>query len=360
MHLSEIAKCRLVNQQITHTAFKTAAEMVAWFGAIQAQEYAQTKWSLGLRLPHLKDNDIEKDFTGGNILRTHLLRPTWHFVAPEDIRWMLMLTAPRVHALNSFMYRKLELDATIFYRCNNTLVKSLQGGKQLTRDAINNQFKKNKIKAAGHRLSYIMMQAELDGIICSGARQGNQFTYALLEERVPKFKAINRDQALAELTKRYFISRGPATIKDFSTWSGLRVGDCKNGVDMVGRHFDGETINGEAYYFTHVISPPAKQFQKIQLLPLYDEFIMGYKDRSAIMQYKNKGKPSSAFLYDNMILLKGQIAGTWKRSLKTKYIDFEYDFFGDLNKTQSSAFIKAIHRFEKFNSLPVSMKRLGR
>src|SRR5687767_917155 len=189
--------------------------MVQWLCAIQAQEFAQTKWALGLRVPRTKDDDIEKEFAEGKIIRTHLLRPTWHFVAAPDIRWLLALTAPRVHAVNAFMYRQLELDGLIFKRCNHILIKTLQGDKQFTRDAINEVFQKNKIIARGHRLSYIMMQAELSGIICSGARQGNQFTYALLDERVERTNSLNKEEGLAELTKRYFLSRGPATLKDF-------------------------------------------------------------------------------------------------------------------------------------------------
>ena len=221
MTFPEIAKHRLLTQQIVEAKVKSAIEMIVWFGAVQAQEYAQTKWGIGLRLPHLNDNDIEKDFTEGKILRTHLLRPTWHLVTGDDIRWLLFLTASRVNAANAYMYRQLELDDAVFNRCNKILIKTLQGGKQLTRDALNEEFKRNKIIAAGHRLGYIMMRAELDGIICSGAREGNQFTYTLLEDRVPQSKARNYDEALAELTIRYFTSRGPATIKDFSTWSGL-------------------------------------------------------------------------------------------------------------------------------------------
>ena len=353
MNLTEIAKYRLINQQICQTNIKTTVEMVAWLGAIQAQEFTQAKWSIGLRLPNLKDNDIAKDFTEGNILRTHLLRPTWHFVAAKDIRWMLVLTAPRVHAASSYMLRKLELNAAIFNRCNDILIKTLQGHKQLTRDVINKKFSRNKIAAEGPRLSYIMMQAELEGIICSGAKQGNQFTYALLEERVPKVKSKNRDEALAELTKRYFTSRGPATLKDFSTWSGLTLTDCKNGIEMVTTFFDSEVIANEKYFSSPAFPLAKTQFQKMYLLPIYDEFIMGYKDRSAIMVLKNS-IPKSAFRYDNMIIYKGQITGTWKRTIKTKCIDLEYDFFENPNKRQLSAFSKAIGRFKEFNNLAVN------
>lgn len=310
MNLSEIAKYRFNSQQFIGSKFTNAIDLICWFGAVQAQEYAQTKWGLGLRLPMLLDSDIEKDFTDGKILRTHLLRPTWHLVTADDIRWLLMLTAPRVNNVNGFMYRELELDEKIFKRCNNILIKTLENGKQLTRDEINEEFHKNKIKAAGHRLSYIMMYAELAGIICSGARQGNQFTYALLEERVPKSQPIQYDEALAELTKRYFTSRSPATMKDFSTWSGLTLTACKKGIEMNKSYFNKEVIEEDVYYFTNDILLNNEPNKNIYLLPIYDEFIMGYKDRSAIFELKNSLKDISPFHYDCMIAFDGQIIGT--------------------------------------------------
>ena len=345
---SDIGKLRLESHQLCETTLNTAQDMVSWFGAVQGQEYAQTKWGLGLRLPHLTDNEIENELSEGKILRTHLLRPTWHFVSSDDIQWLLMLTAPRVNAANTHMYRKLELDNTVFNRCNNILTKLLKGNKQFTRAEINDEFKKNKIIAHGHRLSYIMMHSELDGIICSGARQGNQFTYSFLADRIKTGNRFNKDEALAELTKRYFKSRGPATIKDFSTWSGLTLTECKNGLKAVESNFEREIINENEYYFSKEISSNKKMPQDIYLLPIYDEFIMGYKDRSTILEYKNSLKNSPLFHYDCMIIFEGQIIGTWKRTLAKKTIDMEYVFFRPLNKSQENAFNIAIHRYEEY------------
>lgn len=249
MTFAEIARYRLINQQLADTRIKSAVEMVEWFGAVQGQEYGPTKWGLGLRLPHLTDCDIEKELAEGRILRTHLLRPTWHFVSAADIHWLLKLTAPRVYKVNAFMYRRLELGEKVLNRCNEIIVETLQGGKQLTREAINEELKKNDILAKGHRLSYIMMNAELEGVICSGPRQGNQFTYALLDERVKCGKSLEKDEALAELSKRYFSSRGPATVKDFATWSGLTITDCKKGMEMNKALLQKEIIEQQEYIF---------------------------------------------------------------------------------------------------------------
>lgn len=350
MTLTDIAQYRLINQQLAYTQMKSAVEMVEWFGAMQGQEYAQTKWGIGLRLSHLSDYDIEKELTKGKILRTHLLRPTWHFVSAEDIHWLLKLTAPRVHAVNNYMYRQLELTDNIFRRCKDILIKTLQGGNQTTRSDINEEFKKHKIIAQGHRLSYIMMHAELEGIICSGARQGNQFTYALLDERVKNKKSLEKDEALAEITTRYFNSRNPATVKDFSTWSGLTISDCKKGIEMIKPLLQKVVIEQQEYFFNPNVSLPNKQPEKIYLLPIYDEFIMGYKDRSAMMTLKN----NATFRYDNMIVLDGQIIGTWKRTVLKNVINMEFDFFKPLNKHLSKAFDEAVNHFSKFIKLKVN------
>ncbi len=353
MTLPEIARHRILSQQINSTPLKTTAEMVAWFGAVQAQEYSQTKWALGLRLPQLKEADIEKDFNEGRILRTHLLRPTWHFVAAADIRWMLMLTAARVEKVNGYMYRKMEIDTIVFNRCNDILYQTLEGGKQLTRTAINLEFKKNKIEAEGHRLSYIMMHAELNGIICSGPRDGNQFTYALLEERVPPVEKKSREEALAELTKRFFTSRGPATVNDYATWSGLSLSDCRKGLETEKSRFSKVVIENKEYYFSKELQQNQAAPDKIVLLPIYDEYIMGYKDRDAILHYNQQIVPKPVFRYDSTIVCDGQIIGTWKRTVKSKSIFVEYNFFKAPDKKQKQEFEKAILKMKEFTGMEI-------
>lgn len=354
MTLPEIATYRLISQQLAGTHVTNTKEIVAWLGAVQAQEYAHTKWSLGMRLPQATDAAIEKAFTEGTILRTHLLRPTWHFVTPEDIRWLLLLTAPRVNAANAYMYRKLELDATIFNRCNAILIKELEGGKQCTRADLNTAFKQKGIIADGLRLSYIMMRAELDGLSCSGARAGNQFTYALLEERVPQCRSLNRDEALAELAKRYFQSRGPAAIADFSTWSGLTMSDAKKGTAMVSPLFIREKIGNEEYYFSTHHSINEKEAARLFLLPVYDEFIMGYKNRDAMLQFRNGLFSAPSFLFDSTMVIDGQIAGTWKRTIHKTYIDLQYNFFKPAPQ-KHKALEHAINQYQQFTGLPVNL-----
>src|SRR5438270_2674002 len=229
----DIAQRRLHNQHITRRTLETPEALVEWLGAVQAQDYAAAKWALGLRLPGVTDDDIEQAFTGGTILRTHVMRPTWHFVSSADIRWLLALTAPRVHAANAYWYRRVGVDETTVGHSMDVLANALQGGKQLTRDELASALKLAGIVTEGEqRVTYIVMRAELDGLICSGARRGKQFTYALLAERAPHPRMLARDEALAELTMRYFMSHGPAAIRDFVWWSGLTAADAKAGLAM--------------------------------------------------------------------------------------------------------------------------------
>ena len=211
-----IALRRHYHQRLTQNPLPGPAEVVAWLGAVQAQDYPGAKWALGLRMQDAADDIVERAFSDGAILRTHVMRPTWHFVTPADIRWMLNLTASRVNAASAYMYRQLELDDALFLRGNAVIARALQGGRQLTRVELRGALAEAGIVAEGARLSYIVMRAELDAVVCSGPWRGKQFTYALLDERAPRSRALERDQALAELTLRYFRGHGPATARDFA------------------------------------------------------------------------------------------------------------------------------------------------
>ncbi|MES2774316.1 MAG: winged helix DNA-binding domain-containing protein [Bacteroidota bacterium] len=350
MKPADIRSRRLLNQQLISSRFTTPAELVHWMAAMQAQEYAMSKWAIGLRLPGSTDADIEEAFNNGHILRTHLMRPTWHFVAPQDIRWLLQLTAPRVHQFNGFMYRKCGMDKKIFKRANDIFIKMLEGGTHLTRDTLNEGLKKKKIITDGVGLSCIMMQAELDGIVCGGPRQGKQFTYALLEERVPAVKPFSREEALAALTSQYFKSRGPATLQDYATWCGLTITDAKKGMAMLGKEFEHYLMDGKEYVFSPMATPPEKKTQASFLMPDYDEYGMGYKDRSAIIDPDNTPKQMSRDnpIFNRMIIIDGQIAGTWQRVVKGKTVMVETFPFSPLNKTQSKELEKAVKRFLEF------------
>jgi hypothetical protein len=330
---------RLNNQQIASSTVSTGAELVEWMIAMQAQLYTMAKWAIGLRLRRSKEHDIEKAFNAGAILRTHLMRPTWHFVAPADIRWLLALTAPRIHTANGFAYRLLKLDTRFLKRTNDILARSLEGGKHLTRTDIKEILQQKGIKAVGMQLGYIMMYAELEAVICSGPRVGKQFTYALFDERVPPVKAMSREEALEQFTLRYFRTRGPATVNDFSYWSGLTIKEGKEGIAMLGKRLQTISVDGRDYFY---VEHGFKKQQATFLMPDYDEYGMSYKDRSLLdttKRYKGQVTP-----YSHYLVLDGVIAGTWD-----KKDDVVVRPFFTLDKTQEKKMEAAVKKYMAFS-----------
>ena len=350
----DILQQRLHNQLLSQTKFTQPSQVVAWLGAVQSQDYAGAKWALAQRTNGLTDAIIEQAFARGEILRTHVLRPTWHFVTPVDIHWMLALTAPRVRAAMAYMNRQLGLDTAIFEKSNAALTKALQGNKQLTRSELGQILQKAGIPVDGLHLGHLMGRAELDGIICSGVRRGKQHTYALLEERAPQAKTLERDEALAELTKRYFTSHGPATLPDFVWWSGLTTTDARKGIEFVKSQFDHEVVDDQTYWFiasgsTRKLSPT------VHLLPDYDEYTVGYTDRAEIfdISHSNKLDARGSVLAQYSIMINGQVAGTWKRTIKKNEVLIELVPFIMLTDDQNQAIIAATQQYGKFLELPV-------
>jgi hypothetical protein len=353
-----LAHQRLQNQHLIKPALKDPAQVVQMLGAVQSQDFAGAKWALSMRLKeNASDESIEQAFTEGKILRTHVLRPTWHFLAPADIRWILELTAPRVHAMNAYYYRQLELDKAVFQKSNKVIVKALEGNKHLTRVELASALKKAGILANNLRLTYLMMYPELEGIICSGPRRGKQFTYALLDERVRPVKALKRDEALAELVRRYFSTRGPATLQDFAWWSGLTLADAKRGIEMVGSEFTHRIVEGKTYWHAKSMAQAKIRSPLAHLLPNYDEYFIGFKDRSAIgnvIRQSNVAVSNAAFLA-HLITIDGQLVGGWKRTLEKNKVTVKLTPVVKLSKTEKRSIKDTADRFGKFLGLTVQV-----
>ena len=337
--MRDVVSQRLDNHKLSSSEFKKPVDVVRWLGAVQAQDYNGAKWALGLRMRAATDAAVEEAFNAGQILRTHLMRPTWHFVAPDDICWLLQLTAPRVNVKCGPGYRKYELDNATLKRSNKALSRALQGGKHVTRSALKKVLNRAGIAADDTvRMAHILIRAELDGVVCSGPRVGKQFTYALLDERVPETEPLSRDEALAKLTQRYFASHGPATLQDFVWWSGLTVADARHGVELVDRNLRQELIDEKVHLSPRVLKAP-KPMHSAHLLPAYDEYTVAYKDRQSI-------KPSitSWGLLGPIVILDGRVVGTWKRT--NDKVDMNVP--PDLKEPERSAITKAVDRYELF------------
>lgn len=354
MTTADIIRQRLYNQQITEHKFKTPAQIVSYMLAMQAQEYAMAKWAIGLRVPGLTDADVEKAFNDGRILRTHLMRPTWHFVTPKDIRWLLELTAPRVHAINAYMYRQCHLDTRILKKSTDIIAGALEGKKHLTRDELKLHLEALKIKGDGVMMSCILMYAELEQVICSGPRKGKQFTYALIDERVKATASMSHDEAIMEMAKRYFTSRGPATCNDFAVWSGLPLKEIRLTAADLPSYFIHETIDGNEYIFSSKSKSKSGPESSTFLMPDYDEYGMSYKDRTAIFDSrkyataKRDGNP----IFNRMMIIDGVIQGTWQRTIKNKTVAVETFPFAVLKTDAKSSLAIATEKFTSFVGQP--------
>ena len=342
---------RLQNQHLLTSPFKDPVDVVRSLVAVQAQDYYGAKWAIGQRMRHATDDVVEQAFADGRILRLHLMRPTWHFVAPDDIRWLVKLTAPRVKATHSYYFKKSELDDATIKRTNNILTKALRDGKQLTRDELRQVVKRAGIEPGdSERFGRIMFRAELDCVVCSGARKGNQFTYSLVEERVPASRLMERDESLAELAQRYFKTRGPASAQDFAWWSGLTLTDVKRAIDISGSVLKSEVIADKTYWK----SGNAKQFRgkatgTVHLLSAYDEYFISYKDRSAAIHPKFDQKSiASKLVFDAPLVVDGFSAGGWKRMLAEDEVTIQLSPFVTLKRTDQQALKLAAQRYAKF------------
>lgn len=354
---SDILSRRLHNQKLTSADKLTATQLVTWLGAVQAQDYPGAKWALGLRATGLGDADVEQAFNDGKILRTHVLRPTWHFVSPADIRWMLALTAPRVHALNAHYYRQAGLDDKTIKKSCAMIQRSLAGGKHLTRVELAERLKRAKIAAEGLKLAYLMMHAELEGVICSGPRHDKHFTYALLDERAPKTTAITRDEALGRLVERYFTSHGPATLRDFTCWSGLLVRDAKIGIDVAKKSLVEESIDGRLHWSAAAPTAPAKRrTSPAYLLPNYDEYVIAYKDRPAPDSSRAANMEArSGGAFPHHLVIDARLAGSWRRTVKTNSVAIEVAPYKSLSKAHARAVAGEADCYGEFLNMPVEL-----
>ncbi len=348
MNQSDIAKLRLFNQQITAKKFTSAKEIVAWMGAMQAQDFPMAKLAVGVRLPNATDKMIEAALDKGEILRTHLMRPTWHFVSADDIYWMLELTAPQIIASMKFREKWLGLTNTILAKSNRVIEKALTPDKHLTRDELVAELTKAKIRTDENRASHLFMQAELEGLICNGKTNGKKQTYALLEKRVAKKKILGREKSLAVLAQRYFSSHAPATVQDFSWWSGLSMTDARNALDMIKSKLVTKTINGNTYWLPDSFSLPQKN-NSIFLLPAYDEFLISYADRSASIAEKHQRVSVSANgIFHPPIVIDGRVTGLWKRTIEKKRLVVETNFFRAHSKKEKQTIYYAAEGLGRF------------
>ena len=352
----DIINWRLRNQRLTGTPLATPADAVSWLGAVQAQEYGDATWALALRTRRTGGEDIERSFAAGAILRTHVLRPTWHFVSPADIRWMLSLTGPRISRAMATYHRRFELDAAVFRKSEKAIAGALRDGAQRTRQELKTALQRAGVNTDGaQRLAFLTIQAEVDAVMCSGGRRGNQFTYALLDDRVPATRTLSRDAALAELTRRYFTSHGPAQLHDFTWWSGLTVADARAGLEMIGRELAAETHDGRTYWSAPTTVRALAKPEPANLLGLYDEYLIAYKDRSAALDLARWKRATALDPFSAPVIAGGRAIGSWKKKVTGGRAVITLTPFGRLGRSETRAVDGAAGRYAAFLGLDLEL-----
>jgi len=356
--LAEIAARRLQGQRLIGEPFSSALEAIRSFGAVQAQDYGAAKWALGQRSVGATDAELDRLFDQGAILRTHVMRPTWHFVLPEDVGWLLELTGPKVLAGLNGRHRQLELDADVLALSQAAFGAALAGGRHLTRTELGGVLRAAGIAADGPRLHHLILTAELERLIVSGPRRGRQFTYALLEERVPPTSRMERTDAIVELARRYFLSHGPAQLHDFVWWSGLTATDARAGVALAGDALQRQMAGSREHWRDARVGPAPDASSVAHLLPNFDEYTVAYRDRAALVDPHRPFDPaffSFGSVISNVVTIAGRVQGRWRRTAARRGVRVEVDLLSRVEAAAEASIAEAGRRLERFLERPVEV-----
>jgi hypothetical protein len=325
---SDITRWRMHTLGLLGPGSASPAEAVARLGAAQSQDHALALWSIAQRVPGATAADVQRHLDEGQVLRTHVLRPTWHFVTPADIRWMLELTAPRVHVQNGTYYRRHGLDDQVLACAHAIIRAALSDGEHLTRAQLGDLLAAGGLALTAQAVGLVVMHAELEGVICSGRMRGSRQTYALVDDRAPVARELEGDAALAELTRRYFTGHGPATVRDYRWWSSLTLTQIDAGLELVGHELHRETVDGRTYLAAGP-PPPSSTMATggpvVRLLQPLDEYVVGYQESRDVIDVSGAeaARRLTAGLPSALVVVDGQIAGRWRRTVRIGWVDVE-------------------------------------
>jgi Winged helix DNA-binding domain len=358
-----IARRRLAAQRLVGQPLPSAADAVRHLVAVQSQDYAGAKWALAQRTPTATEAELDAAFDAGSFFRIHVLRPTWHFVAPGDLRWLTSLTGPRVHQASAFQYRLLEIDDVLARRAADVFERVLTGGGAMTREELGAELRAAGFEATGLRLVYLVSRAEVDAILCSGPRRDGKQTFALVDERIPPTPERTRDEALAELAGRYVVGHGPAQDIDFAWWSGLTLRDARRGLETASPALDREVLEGRTFWVAaRSVSGPGSApaaGSTVHLLPNYDELLVAFRDRSDGL---DPGLPPRARIAEeilnHVIVRDGLMVGRWRRPLASGAAGLRLDPLVALDSDERRLLAAAVERYSAFVGRPVEVAGL--
>jgi hypothetical protein len=358
-----IAHARLRNSRLVGEPLASPVDVVRWFGAVQSQDVPGALWALAQRLPPgATMAELGAAFDRGEIIRTHVLRPTWHFLAPEELRWIQDLTGDRVHRAAGTMYRRLGLDDAAFAAAEGAMRAALAGGRALTRDEVGAAVGAATGIAVGDPLvpTHLAMHAELEAVICSGPRRGKQFTYQLVDDRIPPTERRARDDELRDLTIRYFASHGPATVHDASWWSGLTVSEIRRGVELAGPVLERRAIEGRDYVGAAGRLDPTPGLVPepfVRLLSNYDEYLGSYADYAPVYDDAlPRPRNVADVLGAHIVVRDGLVVGGWRRALTDRSAIVTVTLLAPLSAVEHAALAAEVAGYGAFLQVPVELR----
>jgi hypothetical protein len=315
---------RLVSQRISAQLLETPEDVVRWMGALQAQDYQQALWAIGVRTRSATMAEVEQAVAEARIIRTWPMRGTIHFVLPEDARWMLQLSAARTIAADRRRQSQLGIDEDILKRSAKVLSHSLKDGRPVSRPDLMADLEAAGIATTGQRGYHILWYLSQTGLTCLGPLLGKQQSFVLLDAWAPRSRELSREESLAELAGRYTVGHGPATVHDFAGWAGLIVADARRGLEAADPALISEVAEGKTYWRSSR-SPhgPFSDQTVVHLLPGFDEFLLGYKDRSEVLapEHATRVVPGGNGIFFPMVVVGGQVVATWKRTVRKDGVD---------------------------------------
>jgi hypothetical protein len=356
-----LVRRRSFAQGLASRRFESEVDVLEWMLAMQSQERAVAPWSLGQRTRDRKESDVLRAIADGRIIRTHVLRPTWHYVRAADARWLLEFSAPRVHAANRHYYGTTGLDDETLVRGVDGLAQLLEGKQHRTRVEIAAELRQRGEAWEGFRLGYLLMYAELERVICSGAPKGKHQTYALFDERVGVGETLSRDEALARFTLAYFRSRGPATVKDFCAWATLTVAEATRGLAIVASELERVDVDGRTYWFCESGEARSRSSRTAHFLQGYDEYFMSYRESRDLARPKTSASATSGeqVPFIHAAILHGQVVARWRRKVHRDHVQLETRALTRVTSSGRDALARAAREYARFVGVPVELTMDG-
>lgn len=359
-----IAHARLHNSRLVGPALASPEAVVGWFGAVQSQDVPGALWAIAQRLPPSASPTFESlgaAMDAGPFIRTHGPRPTWHFLAPEDLRWILSIVGPRVEAQSGSIRRREGVTEDELRRAVAILRDRLSGGVSMTRSELAAAFAEGGIeRAEGLRVGLLGMHAELEAVICNGPRRGRQSTFVLVDDFVPPAPLRSRSDALRELTTRYFTSHGPALAHDMAWWSGLTVGSVREGIELAGDALEGRRVEGKDYWAAAAAFNPEPGLvpeRHVLLLPNYDEYLGSYTDYAPIFDDAlPRARTVADVLGTHLVVRDGLVVGGWRRSLGRDRVIVNVTLLIPLTADELDALAAQAEAYGRFVGLPVDLR----